>query len=127
MSMLSEQVKELKTVANKLTIGHNIAISEAIRQFRAAADTIEALSAKVAATNMERSTVYYNGGWIPCSERLPEVEQDVLLSFRSLDVRVGYRANTEDFFYVYGEEYITFENTLAWMPLPKPYKESEND
>ena len=60
--------------------------------------------------------------WIPCSERMPEVEQDVLLSFRSLDVRVGYRSNNEGFFYVYGEEYVSFENTLAWQPLPEPYK-----
>ena len=60
--------------------------------------------------------------WIPCSERMPEVEQDVLLSFRSFDVRVGYRSNNEGFFYVYGEEYVSFENTLAWQPLPEPYK-----
>lgn len=61
-------------------------------------------------------------GWIPCSERLPEVEADVLLSLRSLDVYTGFRANTEGCFYVEGEGYVEFENVLAWKPLPAPYQ-----
>ena len=64
----------------------------------------------------------YNNGWIPCSERLPEMEADVLLSLRSLDVYTGFRANTEGCFYVEGEGYVEFENVLAWQPLPAPYK-----
>lgn len=63
--------------------------------------------------------------WIPVSERLPEVHQDVLLSFRSLDVLEGFRAETEPYFYCQGD-YIEPQNVLAWMPLPEPYKaESE--
>lgn len=65
----------------------------------------------------------YNGGWIPCSERLPEVEADVLLSLRSLDVYTGFRANTEGCFYVDGEGYTECYNVLAWQPLPEPYKQ----
>ena len=65
----------------------------------------------------------YNNGWIPCSERLPEVEADVLVSLRSLDVYTGFRANTEGCFYVEGEGYVEFENVLAWQPLLEPYKE----
>lgn len=64
----------------------------------------------------------YNNGWISCSERLPEVEADVLLSLRSLDVYTGFRANTEGCFYVEGEGYIKSENVLAWQPLPAPYQ-----
>lgn len=37
----------------------------------------------------------YNGGWIACSERFPDVEADVLLSLRSLDIHTGFRSNTE--------------------------------
>lgn len=63
--------------------------------------------------------------WIPVSERLPEIQQDVLLSLRSLDVRVGFRSETEPYFYCNGN-YIESQNVLAWMPLPAPYKaESE--
>ena len=65
----------------------------------------------------------YNNGWIPCSERLPEVEADVLVSLRSLDVYTGFRANTEGCFYVEGEGYVEFENVLAWKPMLEPYKE----
>ena len=64
----------------------------------------------------------YNNGWIPCSERLPEVEADVLLSLRSLDVYTGFMANTEGYFYVEGEGYVKLENVLAWQTLPEPYK-----
>ena len=65
-------------------------------------------------------------GWIPCSVRLPEEEADVLLSLRSLDVYTGFRANAEGCFYIDGDGYVEYENVMAWMPLPEPYKESED-
>ena len=63
--------------------------------------------------------------WIPVSERLPEFHQGVLLSLRSLDVRTGFRAKVEPYFYCHGMDgcYIEPQNVLAWMPLPEPYKE----
>ena len=67
-------------------------------------------------------------GWIPISERLPEIHQDVLLSLRSLDVEVGFRAETEPYFYCHNVDgcFIEPQNVIAWMPLPEPYKvESE--
>ena len=67
----------------------------------------------------------YKGGWIPCSERLPDVEADVLLSLRSLDVHTGFMSNTEGYFYVDVEGYVEFENVLAWQPLPEPFKERD--
>jgi hypothetical protein len=66
--------------------------------------------------------------WIPVSERLPEIHQDMLLSLRSLDVEVGFRAETEPYFYCHSADgcYVEPQNVLAWRPLPKPYKtESE--
>ena len=67
----------------------------------------------------------YKGGWIACSERFPDVEADVLLSLRSLDIHTGFRSNTEGYFYVDGEGYVEFENVLAWQPLPEPFKERD--
>lgn len=89
-----------------------------------AADTIESLSAKV--EDMERSAADCGGGWIYCGDgkNLPEIECDVPLSTRRLDVYKGYRANTEGYFYAEGEGYILYENVLAWMPQPDPYHES---
>ena len=63
------------------------------------------------------------GGWIPCSERLPEIEQTVLLSLRNLDVSVGFRTNTDGYFYTEGEGYVLYENVLAWQPLLEAYHE----
>lgn len=67
--------------------------------------------------------------WIPVNERLPEIHQDVLLSLRSLDVEVGFRATTEPYFYCHGTDggYIEPLNVLGWRSKPEPYKESENN
>lgn len=63
--------------------------------------------------------------WIPCSERLPEIRENVLITLRSGEISVAFRS--ECFFYVVCLEgkYVTYENVLAWMPLPEPYKEEE--
>ena len=120
---ISEQVKELRAIANNLSIGHNMTISLAVERFREAADTIESLSAKLA--DMERSAEDCGDGWIYCGDgnNLPEIERDIILSTRSLDVYKGYRANTEGYFYAEGEGYILYENVLAWMQQPEPYHE----
>ncbi|MGN0246805.1 MAG: DUF551 domain-containing protein [Lachnospiraceae bacterium] len=73
---------------------------------------------------IEQAAAEYNNGWIPCSERLPEVEADVLLSLRSLDIFTGFRANTDGYFYVEGEGYVKYEKVLAWQPLPEPYQQN---
>jgi hypothetical protein len=55
-------------------------------------------------------------GWIPCSERLPQDEQKVLVTTRSgnlIDVEF-YHASA------FWKHYV-----IAWMPLPEPYRESE--
>lgn len=68
----------------------------------------------------------HNSGWIPCSDMVPEIEADVLLSLRSLDVYTGFRSNEEGCYYVEGEGYVKDENVIAWQSLPEPYKESED-
>ena len=61
MSILSEQVKRIRDCVKKWQTFENIPSSEPFKLLSEAADTIEALSAKLAAANMERSEVYYNG------------------------------------------------------------------
>ena len=75
----------------------------------------------------------YKGGWIPCSDRLPEEAFGCLVTVidcepvtqtdfeNILPYVVGYDGeswNDED-----GNE-IPFE-VIAWQPLPKPFKESD--
>ena len=61
--------------------------------------------------------------WIPCSERLPEENTNVIACFSNGTV-------TELAFYN-GEFHGLFSYTtkviVAWMPLPKPYKRGSAD
>ena len=60
-------------------------------------------------------------GWIPCSERLPEVGEICLLTVHE------YGWNCKDYIRViigkYSDNYA--DHILAWMPLPDPYTEME--
>ena len=127
---ISEQVKELRTIENNLSIGHNMPISLAVECFREAADTIEALSAKLA--DMGRSAEDC-GGWIPCKERLPEDGVDVLVWFEYFRYGEYDRLfQTKGISYTFNGEWSGFVNgssgwnqlrIIAWQPLPEDYHE----
>jgi hypothetical protein len=129
MSLTSKQIDELRAYAKDRK-------GELAKLINDAADTIEMLSAKLSAANIERSSQYYHGGWIPCSERLPEDSQFVLMTIR----RMGEHYNHEPFISV---GYISWNQSVwwcahdgdcksydvrvdAWMPLPECYR-GEND
>lgn len=69
-------------------------------------------------------------GWIPCNERMPKDAEEVIICFdfkgrRSVDI--GH-INGDGEAYCYSDEYLTldarkYRKTVAWMQLPKPYKE----
>ena len=77
--------------------------------------------------------------WIPVSERLPEDETEVLIQIGQ-SMTVGYhkfdhtiyppefKDENETGWYDSKDDFIgcSFEVT-AWMPLPEPYKEAENE
>ena len=132
MSMTTEQIKQLRDYANIADIYDSTDMKMCAKAMREAADTIKLQSEKLHAANMERSSAYYHGGWIPVSERLPEKNMECLVSVGELyftqiaiysdlmgtiDHRIFYQGD-------YGHR--NFENITkyvkAWMPLPKPYK-----
>ena len=68
--------------------------------------------------------------WIPCSERLPAEGEEVLLTnlFRKMDI--GWLVKTEDEGYLWeitGSWYNAFNDWIAWMSLPEPYKAESED
>lgn len=78
----------------------------------------------------EQSTVYVDDGWIPVSERLPETDDYILISFDNASiVDIGRYEKDEDgggAFYP-GDEDESYSSigifVNAWRPLPEPYKE----
>ena len=74
----------------------------------------------------------YNGGWIACSERLPEdngvyfVTLDDDIMPRCIDVRNFRNGVFEQRFIVSPlQGKCPEEKVVAWMPLPEPYKEND--
>lgn len=75
----------------------------------------------------EQPTIEPEQRWTPCSERLPEIDKDVLVTdgesclvcslFESPDIEDGLYQWEDD----YGHWH-EFETWVAWMPLPEPYK-----
>ena len=69
--------------------------------------------------------------WIPCSERLPENSENVLVQIDNLTIIEQYIAYfdkkkevwfTQDYTYQFG---CGGHGVIAWMPLPEPYKEAD--
>ena len=57
------------------------------------------------------------GGWIPCSERLPDAKNNVLICQNDGYVSVGYYSQ-EKFLDLYS---YPFNEVIAWQPLPEAY------
>lgn len=64
------------------------------------------------------------GEWIPCSERLPEEGEVVLITNKKGNVKHGqYRGcYPSDKVDCWWWKKNTTEEVIAWMPLPKPYE-----
>lgn len=64
--------------------------------------------------------------WIPCTERLPEDGTWNIWQSKRGELSVErYKADAIDHFFPSGR-FFQFENAIAWMPLPEPYRaESE--
>ena len=122
MSMTSKQIDELRAYAKDRK-------GELAKLINDAADSIEMLSAKLHASQMERSSQYYHGGWIPCSERLPKDEQNVLVTYKTTDKIHPCQYHDDGSrnpWYSYIDQCRAHMNVvLAWMPLPEPYREGE--
>lgn len=63
--------------------------------------------------------------WIPCSERLPEINSDVLATLKWGDITYAWRFDDDYWCICEGDSTSTTSEILAWMPLPDPYKRDE--
>ena len=75
----------------------------------------------------------YHGGWIPCSERLPEIGQEVIVATKNgsvySNIYYDYIDNNakEPCFHRWDDEMWNcfMLDVIAWQPLPKPFKERD--
>lgn len=69
-------------------------------------------------------------GWIPCSERLPDVGREVLASGYYDDVYIATlkEDKREEYYWsAFGGFPVMFSAVDAWMPLPTPYKGGDDE
>lgn len=64
--------------------------------------------------------------WIPVSEKLPEDGTWNLFTDGNKISIERYKADAIDHFYPNGR-WFSLDEAIAWMPLPEPYRESEED
>lgn len=71
--------------------------------------------------------------WIPISERLPDTDEYVLLSFENYTMAaIGrYEENDEGGTFYPGDDEKSYSSygifVNAWMPLPEPYREEQHE
>lgn len=58
--------------------------------------------------------------WIPCSERLPELNSRCVLLYGNDNISGGYYRGNRTFDVDYGDEDVN-TMVIAWMPPPEPY------
>lgn len=66
----------------------------------------------------------YNGGWIPCSERLPELDGTYICTCEGIAESITLIFSTHD--NSWNDEFeAEYDDVIAWKQLPEPYKESD--
>lgn len=62
--------------------------------------------------------------WIPCSEKMPDINIHVLAQFVMGGMAECYYAH--NWWHIVGGFRISGDEVIAWMPLPEAYKEENN-
>lgn len=117
MKQVFEKIKQRITIAATEACGY-----AALTRVVSEAEVKEILDSVVAE---------YNNGWIPCSERLPENDDYILLSFENFSLPLVGRYDKDGeiggAFYIGdcdGDDTCVSNNLFvnAWQPLPEPYQ-----
>lgn len=77
----------------------------------------------------------HNNGWTTCSERLPKYDEEyfekhnnnrqyIVMCKDSYAPTVAYFSKEKTWYY---DDFVKFNNVIAWQPLPELYKEREKE
>ena len=121
MSLISEQVRQLKELSDSF---YRIGNQRSGDEIANAAATIQGLVDKLHTANMERSSMYYHGGWIPVSGKLPDKDGWYITTFDG-DIYGSDGEKSVGMTCFEDGDWIE-DKVYAWMPLPTPYTESSN-
>ena len=135
MSMTSELVQKIrlyeKTYAESPFHKEIEGTAELLRK---SADTIEELSLKLHNSQMERSSMYYNGGWIPCDERMPtQPKENKVFDYKPIELYLVYVKGSDYPFRAFWngkfftDEFTKVQGVAYWMPLPLPPKHEQKE
>ena len=69
----------------------------------------------------------YGNGWIPCSDRLPRIGEQVMVCNRYGSVFVSHITYLNPRVDIHGEchDFGSHYSVIAWQPLPAPYQKGE--
>ena len=65
--------------------------------------------------------------WIPCSERLPVLDEAVLATTAWNDITIAWRVGIDEWRIHEGNTNAETDDLIAWLPLPEPYKPQQED
>lgn len=118
--MIEEQIKKLREEAERQSKSRSMTRRVFSRMFAQAADTIEALSAKLQAANVERSAEC--GGWIYCGDgrNFPKKSGEYIVMIENATLPTALHfLNTDNSWFDLDRDY----KVVAWMKFPEPYHE----
>ena len=65
--------------------------------------------------------------WIPCSERMPVLDEAVLATTAWNDITIAWREGIDEWRIHEGNTNAETDDLVAWMPLPELYKPQQED
>lgn len=117
---------------NKYNIGDTVLIPAEVKEIRANGESIYYLTEITFANgNQDRIAIGEvvlrpNNEWISVTERMPKDEQRVLLCRNNGYISTGHHSHL-DKYWVTMDHAVPNNDVVAWMELPEPYKEDDND